>query len=122
MSYLKTEGIDPNLTSAVDQDLYLKLYEVGKLKFLPKPNYIYRLHDKGVSQNKLKKEKLYQNCHKVLYNTLKRRNINIIFGKKVSEIENLPKFIFKKENSLLNKIKRLLYKYIPNDRHLHKIF
>ena len=122
MSYLKTEGIDPNLTSAVDQDLYLKLYEVGKLKFLPKPNYIYRLHDKGVSQNKLKKEKLYQNWHKVLYNTLKRRNINIIFGKKVSEIENLPKFIFKKENSLLNKIKRLLYKYIPNDRHLHKIF
>ena len=37
---------------------------------------------------------------------INRRSINEIFGKKVSEIESLPEFIFKKENTWLKKIFR----------------
>ncbi|WOC52440.1 hypothetical protein BPO_1793 [Bergeyella porcorum] len=105
--YLKTEGINPELTSAVDQDLYLKLYEIGKFKFIPKANYIYRLHDKGVSQAKSKKDTLNHNWHIVLQNTLKRRNITKLYGKKASKISNLPKFVFEKENTFLKKLLRI---------------
>jgi hypothetical protein len=37
----------------------------------------------------------------------KRRNISKLFGKKIDDIENLPKFIFQKENTLLKKIKKI---------------
>lgn len=105
-AYLKTIGIDTSLTSAVDQDLYLKLYEIGNFKFIPKANYLYRLHDKGVSQEKSKKEKLNKNWHKVLYNTLKRRNITTIYNKNIDTIENLPKLVFQKENTFFKKLLR----------------
>ncbi|MDO5614607.1 MAG: glycosyltransferase family 2 protein [Cruoricaptor ignavus] len=105
-AYEKTVGIDASLTSAVDQDLYLKIYETGKCKFINEANYLYRLHDKGVSQEKSKKEKLNKNWHIVLKNTLERREIAKIYGKNVSDIENLPKLIFEKENTLLKKILR----------------
>ncbi|MDO4225227.1 MAG: glycosyltransferase family 2 protein [Bergeyella zoohelcum] len=105
-AYEKTEGINENLTSAVDQDLYLKLYETGDFKFISKPNYLYRIHEKGVSQEKSKKDKLNKNWHYVLLETLKRRKIIQLYGKNVAEIENLPKFIFEKENcKIINKIK-----------------
>lgn len=105
-AYLKTEGIDPELTSAVDQDLYLKLYEQGSFKLIKEPHYIYRMHDKGVSQEKSKKGMLNKNWDKVLRNTLKRRNIDKIYGKNIHEIENLPNFVFKKENSFFKKLLR----------------
>ena len=57
-AYDKTVGINPKLTSAVDQDLYLKLYETGHFKFVRKPLYHYRIHEKGVSQDKNQKNKL----------------------------------------------------------------
>ena len=47
--------------------------------------------------------------HQVLKTTLRRRNITQIYGKKVSEIENLPKFVFEKENTFF---KRLLRKFL----------
>lgn len=108
-AYLKTEGINPELTSAVDQDLYLKLYEQGNIKFIKTPHYIYRLHDKGVSQEKSKKGKLNSNWHKVLENTLKRRNLTKLYGKNVNKIENLPNFVFEKENTFF---RRLLRKFL----------
>ena len=107
-AYDRTLGINPGLTSAVDQDLYLKIYETGKTIFIPKPNYLYRLHDKGVSQEKSKKGKLNQNWHTVLSDTLKRRNITKLYGKPVSDIENLPEFIFKKQNTIFAKLRRKL--------------
>lgn len=108
-AYLKTKGIDETLSSAVDQDLYLKLYETGDFRFILKPNYIYRLHDRGVSQEKSKKEKLNKNWHKVLKNTLDRRGITKIYNIEVEKIDNLPRFIFEKENTFF---KRLLRKFL----------
>lgn len=103
-TYLETEGINAELTSAVNQDLYLKLYEKGDFYYIQRPLYLYRLHEKGVSQEKSKKEKLNANWDKVLRNTLKRRKITQLFGKNISEIESLQHFIFKKQNTFFKKI------------------
>lgn len=100
-AYLRTSGINADLTSAVDQDLYLKIYDVGIIKYIAQPLYLYRQHESGVSQNKAKKDKLVSNWNTVLLNTLKRRNTTKLYGKKIEEIDNLPEFIFKKENSYL---------------------
>lgn len=105
-AYEKTEGINPELSSAVDQDLYLKIYETGDFKFVKIPFYLYRLHEKGVSQAKSKKGKLNENWHKVILETLKRRNITKLYGKSVSEIQDLPGYVFQKQNSFLNKLLR----------------
>lgn len=104
--YNKTDGINSALTSAVDQDLYLKMYEMGDLVYINQPLYQYRLHEKGVSQEKSKKEKLNKNWDLVLRNTTKRRGFTQLFGKPISEISNLPNYIFQKENTLLRKILR----------------
>lgn len=104
--YKKTEGLDENLTSAVDQDLYLKLYEKGNFAFIPEPLYLYRIHKKGVSQQKSKKERLYENWNLVLQKTLERRGIEVLFGKNVSTIKSLPHFIYQKRNTLFHKIAR----------------
>lgn len=47
--YNLTEGISPYLKRAVDQDLYLKLYEVGNVIFLNEYLYHYRIHEGGIS-------------------------------------------------------------------------
>lgn len=107
-AYDETNGINPELTSAVDQDLYMKLYEKGNFKYIPSANYLYRLHEKGVSQDKAKKEKLNKNWHRVISESCERRKISNLYGKKIAEIENLPEFIFKKQNTLFSKILRKL--------------
>ncbi len=105
-TYDQTEGIDDSLTSSVDQDLYLKLYEKGDFYFIKKSNYLYRIHAKGVSQDKKKKEKLRKNWHIVLYNALKRRNTDRLYGTDIDKIDDLPDFIFNKQNTLLSRIIR----------------
>lgn len=105
-AYLQTEGMISQYRIAEDQDLYLKLYEIGDFYFIDEPLLLYRLHDKGLSHNKQKIEDRNKIWHKVLLNAINRRSINEIFGKKVSEIESLPEFIFKKENTWLKKIFR----------------
>lgn len=107
-AYQKTSGINDALTSAVDQDLYLKLYETGNFTFINEALYLYRLHEKGVSQEKSKKGKLNQNWQKVISDTAKRRNIQSLFGKNIDDITNLPEFIFKKQNTFFKKIQRKL--------------
>lgn len=107
-AYQKTLGIDATLTSAVDQDLYLKLYEIGNFSYIDNIQYLYRLHSKGVSQDKSKKTKLNSNWHQVLLETCKRRKIASLYGKNVSEIDNLPNYIFQKENTFIKKILRKL--------------
>jgi len=49
--YLKNKPLDINLKKAIDQDLYLKLEEVGKVKYLDIPLYYYRHHDNSISLN-----------------------------------------------------------------------
>lgn len=107
--YSKTVGINETLTSAVDQDLYMKLYEIGEFYFIDNFQYLYRLHDKGVSQDKSKKNILSSNWNTVLLETCKRRGITKLYGKEINQIENLSNFIFKKENTI---IKKLLRKFI----------
>jgi len=107
-AYDKTVGINSKLTSAVDQDLYLKLYETGNFTFIKEPLYFYRLHEKGVSQEKSKKGKLNQNWHHVISDTINRRNIQQLYGKNVDAIDNLPEFIFTKQNTIFKKIQRKL--------------
>lgn len=105
-AYNKTVGINPELTSAVDQDLYLKLYEVGNFHFIGTPLYYYRLHEKGVSQESSKKDKLNNNWHQVILDTTKRRNIEYLYNKKINQIDNLPEFLKVKQNNLITKILR----------------
>lgn len=74
--YKKTSGINPYLQRAVDQDLYLKLYEVGKVFYLNKAFYYYRQHDGGISTN-TNNEKAYFWKWVVILDAAKRRNLNI---------------------------------------------
>lgn len=104
--YEKTEKINECLTSSVDQDLYMKLYEQGNFNFIRKGLYLYRIHKEGISQNKGKKEKLYENWHIVLYDALKRRGIKKIFNKDIDQIKNLPTYLYEKHNTLFFKIIR----------------
>jgi len=111
-NYLQTEGIDCLLSSAVDQDLYLKLYETGDFKFVKEPLYLYRRHDSGVSQDLNKKVKLYKNWNQVLLNTCKRRGLSKIGNREVSNISNLAEFIYENQNTLLTRIRRKLQSFL----------
>jgi len=105
-AYYKTSGINDKLSSAVDQDLYLKLYEIGNFKFVKAPLYYYRIHEKGVSQESSKKEKLHKNWHQTILDTTKRRKIDSLYAEKITYIENLPGFLKIKQNSIFKKIQR----------------
>lgn len=119
--YNDTSKIDTSLKIAEDQDLYLKLYEKGKFKFINKVHYYYRMHEGGISQN-ANKEKSKEYFAKVIFNTIKRRNIKKINGKSIpdvysasSEIYNLLEY----KNSMLYNIKyRIL---LLNEIFLEKI-
>jgi glycosyltransferase involved in cell wall biosynthesis len=74
--YRLTSGISKNYKRAVDQDLYLKLEEVGKLLFIDEHLYYYRINRGGISS--------YDNYDKAFsWNILarieacKRRNVSI---------------------------------------------
>ena len=74
--YKKTEGINAYLQRAVDQDLVLKLYEVGPCYFLDKALYKYRVHAQGIS-NTTNIDKAYFWYWVAIIDAAKRRNINI---------------------------------------------
>jgi glycosyltransferase involved in cell wall biosynthesis len=82
--YEQTEKMDTAKKISEDQDLYLKLYENGKVKFINETNYLYRTHDKGISQNDNKK-KSYEYWAEVIFNAMKRRGLKSINGKKIPE-------------------------------------
>jgi glycosyltransferase involved in cell wall biosynthesis len=73
--YFKTEGINANLKSAVDQDLYYKLEETGPVVFVNQPLYYYRHHEQGISLFS-NSGKARMNHLKVMRKTLKRRHKN----------------------------------------------
>lgn len=81
-AYLKTSGINPDLTSAVDQDLYLKILELGEVKFIKEVLYKYRLHSEGISQDH-SKQRAKDSFAKVILETMERRGIKKINGKSV---------------------------------------
>ena len=110
--YLKTEGINPNLTASEDFDLYLKMYEVGDLAYIPKPLYFYRLHEKGISQGEAKNEKAHENWNQMLREACKRRNITKIGNTILSENSEFSKIIFQKENTFTAKVKRKISTFL----------
>ena len=69
--------MNPELKISEDQDLYLKLYEKGKVVFIDETNYLYRTHEGGISQNDHKK-KSYEYWAKVIFSAMKRRNLKTI--------------------------------------------
>lgn len=108
-AYNKTSGIKPGLIISEDQDLYMKLYEIGKFKFIDEFFYFYRIHHNGISQNKNKTIHQQLDWHNVLFETCERRKIEKLFGKIITEIDDLPSYIFRKENTILKKLKRKLF-------------
>lgn len=82
--YAQTEKMDTSLKIAEDQDLYLKMYEKGKVCFINEPNYLYRMHSGGISQND-NKTKSREYFAKVIFNAMKRRNLKSINGKPIPQ-------------------------------------
>ncbi|MET3537321.1 glycosyltransferase family 2 protein [Chryseobacterium limigenitum] len=82
--YFKTQGIDPELKSAVDQDLYLKILELGEVAFINENLYKYRLHADGISQNN-SKQGAKDSFAKVIHKAMERRGIKRINGKNVPD-------------------------------------
>ncbi len=92
--YERTEKMYSSLKIAEDQDLYLKIYEKGNVKFIDDANYLYRNHSGGISQNDNKK-KSYEYWGKVIFNAMKRRELTSINGIKIPETYTNPDAVFK---------------------------
>ncbi len=82
--YEQTEKMNPDLKIGEDQDLYLKMYEKGKVRFINEVNYLYRTHEGGISQNENKKRS-HEYFAQVIFNTMKRRGLTTINGKKIPD-------------------------------------
>lgn len=106
--YEQTSKMDTSMRIAEDQDLYLKMYEKGKVKFIDEPNYLYRIHSGGISQND-NRQKSREYFAKVIFNAIKRRNLKTINGKPVPESYQNPKEIYdllEYQNSITFRIKK----------------
>lgn len=95
-AYNRTEGIDPIMKRAVDQDLYLKLAETGKFYFLQEPLYLYRKHSNGISSFANAKKAQFWHLFAAMQ-AAKRRNLDL-------EKYFLDAFITNKQSNKLNKI------------------
>ena len=74
--YNKTTGIDTFIKRAEDKDIYMKMCEIAEVKLIDNPQYLYRIHSGGVSNNKNSEKALF--WHWVaLIKMAERRNINI---------------------------------------------
>lgn len=108
--YLQTDQMDSSLMIAEDQDLFLKLYEKGKVIFINETNYLYRTHAGGISQNENKKRS-YEYWGKVIWSAMQRRNLTTINGKKIPATFTSSQEIFELltyQNSISYRIKKRL--------------
>ena len=109
-TYLATEKMNPELKISEDQDLYLKLYEKGKVVFINETNYLYRTHEGGISQND-HKQKSYDYWGKVIFDAMKRRGLKTIDGQNIPEKFTNSEEIFNLlsyQNSVPYRIKKKL--------------
>jgi len=107
--YFKGIGINPNLKSAVDQDLYLKILEHGDVNYIKEPLYLYRLHSRGISQHSSKKN-AKESFARVIYETMKRRGITKINNQDVPERYTGSKEIYELLDYQTNRMHRLINK------------
>ncbi|WP_234109870.1 glycosyltransferase family 2 protein [Chryseobacterium sp. R2A-55] len=115
-TYFETEKIDPNLKISEDQDLYLKLYERGKVRFIDDANYLYRFHAGGISQND-NKQKSREFWGEVIFKAMKRRNLKVIHGRKTPQNYRNSEEIFELlhyQNSIPYRIKKKLIVFFQN--------
>lgn len=108
-AYLNSPGINPLLKKAVDQDLYYKLEEQGKVGFINKVLYYYRHSKSSIS--------LFSNSYKadawhliVIYDTCRRRNLNFddycsLMKKTKSRKEKLINLLFYPYQTIKEKLK-----------------
>ena len=75
-SFLQTDGIHPYLKIAEDQDLYLKLYDVGEHEIIPETLYYYRKNLQGLIQTS-KEVKILAWHWYVILRTAERRNLDV---------------------------------------------
>lgn len=76
--YDRTEGIDPELYVAEDQDLYLKMEEVAPVLFVNQSLYYYRHHDGNTSWNDQRRELNLRFRHRAVTAAYHRRRYNHI--------------------------------------------
>ncbi len=109
--YKKTSGIDPFLQRAVDQDLYLKLYEEGEVFYLDRDFYKYRIHLGGISSQLNGQKALFWHWVAIIKAT-ERRNINIenLFVEQFVERKQLNSKSFIIENLKKSRWLKLGYK------------
>jgi glycosyltransferase involved in cell wall biosynthesis len=102
--YQETEGINPAMKRAVDQDLYYKMEEVGEHVFLDQVLYNYRVNKNSISaNNNVYKAEYWHLIAKV--NAFKRRKKNN------DKIKNFTKREIKilQSNYYLNRFERLKF-------------
>lgn len=116
-AYLQTSGINPNLKSAVDQDLYLKILELGSVKFVNEILYKYRLHPGGISQQSTK-HAAKDSFAFVIHDTMKRRNIKNINNRNVPDVYSSSNEIY----SLLDYQVSFLYRLQIKLKLLFKLY
>lgn len=108
--YDQTEKMDPMMKIAEDQDLYLKMYEKGKVLFINEANYLYRTHAGGISQND-NRPKSREYFAKVIFNAMKRRKLTTIHSKPIPNEYNTSTEIYsllEYQTSITYRIKKKL--------------
>lgn len=108
--YDQTEKMDPMMKIAEDQDLYLKIYEKGKVLFINEANYLYRTHAGGISQND-NRPKSREYFAKVIFNAMKRRKLTTIHSKPVPNEYNSSAEIYsllEYQTSIIYRIRKKL--------------
>jgi glycosyltransferase involved in cell wall biosynthesis len=111
-NYLKTDGINSCLKRAVDQDLYLKMEEVGLHLFLDQFLYNYRINANSISAN--------QNVYKAYYWALvacEDAYLRRIKSKTIDPSEYL-KFVMDKRYYLVQRMKRC----VKNKKYWNKYY
>lgn len=112
--YKQTLGIDSFLKKAVDQDLYLKLYEVGPTIYIDLFLYYYRIHKGGISSTEANGLKAKYWHWVANISAARRRNLNL-------EELYVNEFVFRKDYEYLNSLYIPLRKYSRIDSILYKI-
>jgi len=110
--YLKTEGINPKFKRAVDQDLYLKMEEVGKPFFVDEFLYNYRINENSISAN--------ANVHKAFYWAIIAKEdayVRRVKNRTINKSE-YDKFVLDKRYYLVQRMKRC----VKNKKYWNKYY
>lgn len=107
-----TDGINPDLRRAIDQDLVMRLYEVGEVLHLPEFLYRYRKHERGISTMSNAGKAKYWHWV-VIMDAAKRRGVNyeMFFAEHVLKSQrerDVEKEISRYNSSFIFKILRKL--------------